>query len=86
MNIDICTCHISELSCKHEKCCFLIKTRLMFKKNMAKEIYSFLYDLKNKGYERNASIRALRRELKHKNNYQFDIFDQVATEVWKSES
>jgi hypothetical protein len=77
-----CTCHISELRCKCEECTLLIEARKIFKTEVCELIMKSFLELKYLGYDRKKCIRSLRRELNHKNELQYDIFDQVAQKLW----
>ena len=81
---DVCTCHTSNLRCKNEKCSKLIKAREAFKKEVGNTVRSLFYNLKESGFERKECVRALRREILHKTNYGFDLFDEVAEDFWKT--
>lgn len=77
-----CTCHISNLKCKSQQCELLITSRGLFKTEVANILFAILKNLKKAGLERKDCIRALRRELNHKNQIQHDLFDETANRIW----
>ncbi len=84
MNLDdlACTCHISNLKCRNERCQILIKARGLFKQEVIKILNPLFIKLKNEGFTRKESIRCLRREILHKNNRMLDLFDETANLHW----
>lgn len=81
--MNICTCHISELRCKCEKCELIRKAREIFKSEFAEMLGNTFEKLHALGFEKKKCIRALRRECNHKNELQYDIFDVMANAVWR---
>ncbi len=81
--MNVCTCHISELRCKNEKCQLMKNARSSFKSDIAEKIVDLLEIMKLQGFEKKDCIRALRRELNHKNELQYDVFDVMANSIWK---
>lgn len=80
--MDICTCHISNLRCKDKKCAILISARAHFKTEVSNSLHSIFKRLHKDGFSRKDCIRALRREINHRNNIQFDLFEEVAQTIW----
>ena len=78
-----CTCHISELRCNAEKCLLMKEARESFKIELNKLLLGLFQKLKEKGFGKKESIRALRREANYKNELQYDIFDQIANFTWR---
>ena len=77
-----CTCHISNLRCKNEKCLLLINARGLFKSEASNILRSIMTRLHQQGFTKKECVRALRRELNHKNQIQFDLFDETAEQIW----
>lgn len=77
-----CTCHISNLRCKNERCLLLITARGLFKKEVSNIMRAIMNNLKKSGFERKDCVRALRRELNHKNQIQYDVFEETAETIW----
>ena len=77
-----CTCHISNLKCKNERCEILKATRKVFKNEVCKLLHAIMRPLQMQGYTRKECVRALRRELNHKNQIQYDMFDEMADTIW----
>ena len=77
-----CTCHISNLKCKNEKCILLITARGLFKSEINNILQSIMKNLYKEGFAKKECVKALRRELNNKNNIQYDIFDQVADRIF----
>lgn len=77
-----CTCHIRNLRCKNEKCQLLIQARGNFKSGVCDILIHLMSYLHKNGFNKKECLRAFRRELNHKNNIQYDIFDEVALQVW----
>lgn len=82
MTTNVCTCHISNLRCKNPTCKQLIVAREVFRTEVAICIQRIFDHLKKNGFDKKESIRALRREILHKGKLQFDLFDQIAEEIW----
>jgi len=83
--MEICTCHISNLSCKNQKCRLLIVARECFKKEVSNILINIMTRLFQQEFSKKESIRALRRELKHLNKLNLDLFDETANLVWRAE-
>ncbi len=77
-----CTCHISNLKCKNEKCLLLITARGTFKAEVSNMLRFIMNRLEQQGFTKKECVRALRRELNHKNKVQYDLFDETAEIVW----
>jgi hypothetical protein len=80
-----CTCHVSNLRCKNSKCIALINERANFKEKVFDITLSKMKILKENGFTKKEVVRALRREVKHVNNLQFDLFDEAAKLIWREE-
>ena len=77
-----CTCHITETKCTNPSCQTVKEIRATFKIDAGESAFLSLKILKGHGVSRKNAIRALRRELNHKNNLGYDIFEQMAERIW----
>lgn len=78
-----CTCHISNLRCKNERCQELIAARGVFKEQVAALLRFHMGPLSLRGFDSKECVRAFRREINHKNKILLDVFDEVAKSIWK---
>ncbi len=83
--MEACTCHISNLRCKNEKCLLLITARGLFKSKLGDILGSIFENLQQQGFQKKECVRALRREVNHRNSIQHDIFDVMANAIWIEE-
>jgi hypothetical protein len=83
--MSICTCHISNLRCKNERCAELIEARRVFKEQISAILRSHMGPLSLRGFDKKECLRAFRREINHRNQFHLDVFDEVARSIWKEE-
>jgi hypothetical protein len=72
------------LRCKSERCAILIRARETFKLHVGKILHLSFEELEERGFSRKECVRAMRREILHRNRMQQDVFDEIANNVWGS--
>ena len=81
-----CIRHLSTLKCKCDRCAKLKEVRTVLKNELCKIILPLFRDLFLNGYTKNESMRELRRELHYRNQYHYDLFEEVANKIWGDET
>lgn len=77
-----CTCHISNLRCKNEKCEHPIIEQEAFKTSMCYVLEGIMRVLKDQGFDKKTCVKALRRELNHKDQLELAACDEIADKVF----